>query len=135
MRRLLSWVTRAPNLIRTMWLAVSPLRLKNRSLLLCTSSFQGDTICNGMHGKQALLSDPQQFEAQFDDLVKELSERDLVDPALADALTRLREVCVCVLSRVLPRHCCVETLSPPPSLSLRFWCTIPLVARGTGACL
>ncbi|XP_070691462.1 farnesyl pyrophosphate synthase isoform X2 [Pempheris klunzingeri] len=54
----------------------------------------GDTNCNGIHSKKALLSDPQQFEAQFNELVTELSERDLTDPALADALSRLREVLV-----------------------------------------
>ncbi|KAK5922250.1 hypothetical protein CgunFtcFv8_019529 [Champsocephalus gunnari] len=55
----------------------------------------GDSICNGTHSsKKALLSDPQLFEAQFDELVTELSERDLSDPALADALSRLRQVLV-----------------------------------------
>lgn len=96
MRRLLSWVINAPKTIRTMWLtlAVPPLKLKNTSLMLCTSSFQGDNICNGTHGKKALLSDSQLFEGQFEELVTELAERDLSDPALADALSRLREVCV-----------------------------------------
>lgn len=75
-----------------MWLTVSPLKLKNTSIQLCTSSFQGDNICNGTHSKKALLSDPQLFEAQFEELVVELTERDVTDPALADALSRLREV-------------------------------------------
>lgn len=52
----------------------------------------GDTVCNGTHSKKALLSDPQLFEAQFEELVSELTERDLADPVLADALCRLREV-------------------------------------------
>lgn len=82
----------APKVIRTTLLAVAPLKLKNTSLLLCTSTFQGDSICNGTHSKTALLSDPQLFEDQFQELVKELSEGDLTDPALADALSRLREV-------------------------------------------
>lgn len=80
-----------------MWLAVSPVKFKNTPLLLCTSSFQGDSLCNGTHGKKELLSDPQLFEAQFEELVTELSEKDITDPALADALNRLREVCVCCL--------------------------------------
>ncbi|XP_045901799.1 farnesyl pyrophosphate synthase isoform X1 [Micropterus dolomieu] len=94
MRRLLSWGMNAPKVIRTTLLAVAPLKLKNTSLLLCTSTFQGDSICNGTHSKTALLSDPQLFEDQFQELVKELSEGDLTDPALADALSRLREVLV-----------------------------------------
>ncbi|KAG7476022.1 farnesyl pyrophosphate synthase isoform X1 [Solea senegalensis] len=52
----------------------------------------GDSICNGTHGKKALLSDPQLFDVQFEELVAELTERDLTDPALADALRRLKEV-------------------------------------------
>ncbi|KAM9353400.1 farnesyl pyrophosphate synthase isoform 2-T2 [Symphorus nematophorus] len=54
----------------------------------------GDSVCNGTHGKKPLLSDPQLFEAQFKELVTELVERDFTDPALADALSRLREVLV-----------------------------------------
>ncbi|KAK9513844.1 hypothetical protein VZT92_027347 [Zoarces viviparus] len=55
----------------------------------------GDSLCNGTHSNsKALLSDPQLFEAQFDELVTELSESDLADPALADALNRFREVLV-----------------------------------------
>lgn len=77
-----------------MWLAVSPLKFKNTPLLLCTSSFQGDSLGNGTHSKKELLSDPQLFEAQFEELVTELSEKDITDPALADALNRLREVCM-----------------------------------------
>ncbi|KAG7264534.1 hypothetical protein CRUP_019906 [Coryphaenoides rupestris] len=52
--------------------------------------------CNGTQNKKALLSlsDPQLFEAQFDELVTELAERDIADPALTDALNRLREVLV-----------------------------------------
>uniref|UniRef100_A0A3Q2TRL0 Farnesyl pyrophosphate synthase n=1 Tax=Fundulus heteroclitus TaxID=8078 RepID=A0A3Q2TRL0_FUNHE len=49
-------------------------------------------ICNGTHSKKALLSDPQLFDAKFEELVTELTERDLRDPGLADALNRLREV-------------------------------------------
>lgn len=93
MRRLLSWVINPPTIIRSMWLAVSPLRFKSPSHMLCTSSFQGDSVCNGTHSKKALLSDPQLFEAKFDELVAELTERDFTDPVLADALNRLREVC------------------------------------------
>lgn len=97
MRRLLSLVVDARKVIRTMWYAVSPHKLKTTYVLLCTSSFQGDSICNGTQSsKKALLSDPRLFDAQFDELVMELSERDLTDPALADALNRLKEVCVCM---------------------------------------
>ncbi|XP_039974738.1 farnesyl pyrophosphate synthase isoform X1 [Xiphias gladius] len=88
MRRLRSLVINAPK----MWLTVSPSKFKNTSLLLCKSSFQGDSTCNWTHTKKA--SDPQLFEAQFEELVTELTERDLADPALADALNRLREVLV-----------------------------------------
>ncbi|XP_034410273.1 farnesyl pyrophosphate synthase isoform X2 [Cyclopterus lumpus] len=95
MRRLLSSVIKAPKTIRTVWLAVFPVLTGTSSVLTGTSSLQGDAVCNGTHGnKQTLLSDPQLFEAQFDELVTELSERDLADPALADALTRFREVLV-----------------------------------------
>lgn len=94
MRLLLTLVINAPKTIRTMLLAVSPLKLKSTSLLLCTSSLQGDNICNGAHNKKALLSDPQLFEDQFEELVTELVERDITDPVLADALSRLREVCI-----------------------------------------
>lgn len=98
MRRLLSWGINAPKTIRAMWLSVSPFKFQNtQSLLLCTSSSQGDSICNGTHSKKALLSDPQLFEEQFEELVTELAERDFTDPALADALNRLREVCVCAV--------------------------------------
>lgn len=54
----------------------------------------GDSLCNGTHSKKASLSDPQLFEVQFEELVHELSENDVTDPALADALNRLREVLV-----------------------------------------
>lgn len=51
-------------------------------------------MCNGTNSKKPLLSDPQLFEAQFEELVLELTEKDIADPALADALSRLREVCL-----------------------------------------
>ncbi|KAK6326850.1 hypothetical protein J4Q44_G00024950 [Coregonus suidteri] len=47
---------------------------------------------NGTHHSGAVQSDPQLFEAQFEELVTELTEQDLTDPVLADALNRLREV-------------------------------------------
>lgn len=94
MRRLLSWVSSAHKIIRTIWLTVSPLRPRNTSHLLCISSLQGDRVCNGTHSKKPLLSDPQLFEDQFEELVTELTERDFTDPVLADALKRLREVLV-----------------------------------------
>ncbi|CAG11850.1 unnamed protein product, partial [Tetraodon nigroviridis] len=52
---------------------------------------------NGTHSKKPLLSDPQLFEAQFEELVLELTEKDISDPALADALSRLREVRLLVI--------------------------------------
>ncbi|XP_008278918.1 farnesyl pyrophosphate synthase isoform X1 [Stegastes partitus] len=75
-----------------MRLPVSPLRLTHPSVLLCSSSLQADRICNGTLSNKALLSDPQLFEAQFEELLTELTERDLADPAVADALGRLRQV-------------------------------------------
>lgn len=93
MRRLLCGLINAPKTVRTMWLTVAPHKLKNAANSLCTSSFQGDNVCNGTHSKKALLSDTQLFEDQFEELVAELTERDFTDPALADALSRLKEVC------------------------------------------
>ena len=57
------------------------------------SRFQDKGTSNGTQSKKALLSDPQLFDTQFDELVTELTERDIADPALTDALNRLREVC------------------------------------------
>uniref|UniRef100_A0A3Q3W0G5 Farnesyl pyrophosphate synthase n=1 Tax=Mola mola TaxID=94237 RepID=A0A3Q3W0G5_MOLML len=51
-------------------------------------------VCNRTHSIKPLLSDSQLFEAQFEELVSELTERDLADPALTDALSRLREVLI-----------------------------------------
>lgn len=119
-----------------MWLSVSPLKLRNAANLLCTSAFQGDSVCNGTHCKKALLSDPQLFEDQFQELVAELTERDFTDPALADALSRLREVCV--LSFVTPSHFLTDVeprFDVPVYFPHRFWCTIPLEVKGTEACL
>ncbi len=137
MRRLLSLVLNAPKVIRTMWLAVSPLKFKNTPLLLCTSSFQGDSLCNGTHSKKELLPDPQLFEAQFEELVTELSEKDITDPALADALNRLREVrmssfLLLSLTKCRPAVSCSDRLH---LFSRRCWCTIPQEGRGTEACL
>uniref|UniRef100_A0A3P8Y7M2 Farnesyl pyrophosphate synthase n=1 Tax=Esox lucius TaxID=8010 RepID=A0A3P8Y7M2_ESOLU len=42
--------------------------------------------------RNELQSDPELFDAQFQELVKEITEKDLTDPVLADALKRLREV-------------------------------------------
>lgn len=93
MRRLLCGLLNAPQTVRTLWLSVAPLRFKNTANAFCTSSFQGDNVCNGTHSKKALVSDLQLFEDQFEELVTEITERDFTDPALADALSRLREVC------------------------------------------
>ncbi|KAM8870372.1 farnesyl pyrophosphate synthase isoform 1-T1 [Spinachia spinachia] len=80
----------APRTIRAVWRGVSRSQLKTTSLLTCPSPLQGDGVCDGT----PLRSDPQLFEAQFDELVTELAEKDLADPALADALSRFREVLV-----------------------------------------
>lgn len=92
MRRLLGWFIRVPKTLRAACPPVPTLMSKTPSILLCTSS-QGDHICNGTHSKKPLQSDPQLFEAQFEELVLDLTEKDISDPALADALSRLREVC------------------------------------------
>ncbi|XP_026172301.1 farnesyl pyrophosphate synthase isoform X1 [Mastacembelus armatus] len=91
MRRLINFVVNAPKL----WLTVLPLKLKHTSVFLCTSSsLQGDSTSNRTHSGMTLASDTQLFEAQFDELVADLTERDLTDPVLDDALSRLREVLV-----------------------------------------
>ncbi|KAM4568128.1 farnesyl pyrophosphate synthase-like [Fundulus diaphanus] len=41
-----------------------------------------------------MQSDRQLFEAKFDELLTEITERDLTDPVLADAYKRLREILV-----------------------------------------
>ncbi|XP_003966330.2 farnesyl pyrophosphate synthase isoform X1 [Takifugu rubripes] len=92
MRRLLGWFIRVPKTLRAACPPVPTLMSKTPSILLCTSSSQGDHICNGTHSKKPLQSDPQLFEAQFEELVLDLTEKDISDPALADALSRLREV-------------------------------------------
>uniref|UniRef100_A0A1A8GGS2 Farnesyl pyrophosphate synthase n=1 Tax=Nothobranchius korthausae TaxID=1143690 RepID=A0A1A8GGS2_9TELE len=54
----------------------------------------GDSVCNGTHSKKVLLSDPQLFDAQFDVLLSELTERGMNDSGLTDALKRLKEIMV-----------------------------------------
>ncbi|KPP60144.1 farnesyl pyrophosphate synthase-like, partial [Scleropages formosus] len=52
---------------------------------------QSDSKCrNGAHG--STTTDAELFDRQFEELVSELTEQDLTDPVLADALGRLREV-------------------------------------------
>ncbi|KAJ8005038.1 hypothetical protein DPEC_G00142490 [Dallia pectoralis] len=52
-----------------------------------------NNICNNVsHQSGAVQSDPELFDAQFQELVTEIIEQDLTDPVLADALKRLREV-------------------------------------------
>ncbi|KAM4580384.1 farnesyl pyrophosphate synthase-like isoform 1-T1 [Odontesthes bonariensis] len=92
MRRLLSCVFKAPKLFRTKWLTEYPPKLKSPALKLCTSSLQGDLVCNGTQSETPSLSDSQLFDAQFDELVTELT--DFQDPGLADALNRLKEIMV-----------------------------------------
>uniref|UniRef100_A0A3Q2DIQ9 Farnesyl pyrophosphate synthase n=1 Tax=Cyprinodon variegatus TaxID=28743 RepID=A0A3Q2DIQ9_CYPVA len=52
---------------------------------------KGDTVCNGTQGKKLLL-DSQLFDAKFEELVTELTEGDLQDLGVADALSRLKEI-------------------------------------------
>ncbi|XP_029360453.1 farnesyl pyrophosphate synthase isoform X2 [Echeneis naucrates] len=52
----------------------------------------GDRSGNMTNNSKANKSDARLFEEQFEELVTELTERDLRDPVLADALGRLREV-------------------------------------------
>ncbi|KAK7878854.1 hypothetical protein WMY93_030880 [Mugilogobius chulae] len=84
----------------------------------------GDKLCNGVHGKKALLSlsDSQLFEVQFEELVTELTEKDFTDPALKDALQRLREVLVYNApggkrNRGLSVIGSLRELVPPPELT------------------
>ncbi|XP_046870438.1 farnesyl pyrophosphate synthase [Hypomesus transpacificus] len=53
-----------------------------------------DSRCNGTHSLVSEQSDSELFEAQFKELVTELTENDLKDDVLADALNRLREVLI-----------------------------------------
>ncbi|XP_061737661.1 farnesyl pyrophosphate synthase isoform X1 [Nerophis ophidion] len=83
-----------PNMIRVMWPTVSLFRPPHQACHCgaSSSSPQGDRACNGSHSKKALLSDAGLFEAQFQELLRELTEQDVTDPALHDALNRLKEV-------------------------------------------
>ncbi|XP_054597127.1 farnesyl pyrophosphate synthase isoform X1 [Nothobranchius furzeri] len=94
MRRLLNCAANATKALRTKCLDLSPFKMKSHPLVLCSASFQGDSVCNGAHSKKALLSDPQLFDAQFDELLSELTERDMNDSGLTDALKRLKEIMV-----------------------------------------
>ena len=80
-----------------MWPSVPTLKLRDTTVQLYASSSQGDGVCNRTHSIKPMQSDSQLFEAQFEELVSELTERDLTDPALTDALSRLREVCMLTL--------------------------------------
>ncbi|XP_027869393.1 farnesyl pyrophosphate synthase isoform X1 [Xiphophorus couchianus] len=91
-RLLLSCAVNAPKTFRAVWLVASTFRFKSPAFMLSASCLQADTVCNGTHSKKALLSDPQLFDAKFEELVTELTERDFQDPGLADALNRLREI-------------------------------------------
>ncbi|XP_061530167.1 farnesyl pyrophosphate synthase isoform X1 [Phycodurus eques] len=75
---------------RIMRPGTTSLKLLHRASLL--SSAQGDGTCNGWQNKTTLFSDSRLFEAQFEELVRELTEQDLTDPVLLDALNRLKEV-------------------------------------------
>nr|XP_057940562.1 farnesyl pyrophosphate synthase isoform X1 [Doryrhamphus excisus] len=81
-----------PKMIRLMWPTMSPFKSQHQASPLLTSSSQGDSTWNGSHNKKPLLSDPGLFESQFEELVQELTEQDVTDPVLADALNRLKEV-------------------------------------------
>ena len=62
-------------------------------LKLCPPPLCSPRSLQNGSGNGTLQSDPQLFDGQFDELVTELTERDIADPALTDALNRLREVC------------------------------------------
>lgn len=135
MKRILNFPINAVRLLRRIvWPPVSAKKLKHTSYLSCPSSLQADGVCNGTQSKKPRVSDPQLFDAQFEELVLELVEKDVTDPALADALNRLREVGWLAISiRCLglhPREPASPAASPP-----RCWRTMPREGRGTGACL
>ncbi|XP_077432760.1 farnesyl pyrophosphate synthase isoform X1 [Vanacampus margaritifer] len=89
MRHLLRLPVNVPKMIRIVRPAATFLHVQHRAAL---SSVQGDSTCNGSQCKKALLSDPGLFEAQFEELVWELTEQDLTDPVLLDAMNRLKRV-------------------------------------------
>ncbi|XP_023661933.1 farnesyl pyrophosphate synthase [Paramormyrops kingsleyae] len=52
-----------------------------------------DNSCsNGAQQQRSDMTDAELFDVHFEELVSELTQRDLTDPALADALSRLAEV-------------------------------------------
>ncbi|XP_067094201.1 farnesyl pyrophosphate synthase [Osmerus mordax] len=82
----------------------------------------GDSRCNGTHSLGSEQSDPELFEAQFQELVTELTEKDLTDAVLADALNRLREVLIYNApggkrNRGLSVICSLRELVPPTELT------------------
>ena len=89
MRALLCSVLRALRTRRTR----RPTLLKLCPPPLCSPRSLQNGSGPGTQSQKALLSDAQLFDGQFDELVTELTERDIADPALTDALNRLREVC------------------------------------------
>lgn len=135
MRRLLGWFIYVPKTFRPACPPVHTLMSKNTSVLLCKSSSQGGRICNGTHSEKPLLSDPQLFEAQFKELVLELTEKDIADPALADALSRLREVCLWLYLKCCVSTFCLFIVWIMCFHSLRFWCTMFQEGRETEGCL
>ncbi|XP_034030625.1 farnesyl pyrophosphate synthase isoform X1 [Thalassophryne amazonica] len=70
-----------------------PIKLAQLSLVSCTSSLQGDDAGKAAEAKKT-VPDSQMFEDKFNELVTELTQRDVTDPVLADAISRLREVLV-----------------------------------------
>lgn len=55
------------------------------------------------------MTDAELFDVHFEELVSELTQRDLTDPALADALSRLAEVLN--FRRAIKRQHCRYTAS------------------------
>uniref|UniRef100_W5MGX1 RUN and SH3 domain containing 1 n=1 Tax=Lepisosteus oculatus TaxID=7918 RepID=W5MGX1_LEPOC len=51
----------------------------------------GDSVCSSDRKQQGAL-DAQAFDAQFMDIVRDVTEHDITDPAVTDALHRLRQV-------------------------------------------
>lgn len=92
MRRAFGRCIHVPKALRTSCPPVYAPMSPNTPVPLSTSLPQGDRMCNGTQGRKPPLSDPQLFEAQFQELVSEVTEKDISDGALDDALSRLRQV-------------------------------------------
>ncbi|XP_077577844.1 farnesyl pyrophosphate synthase isoform X1 [Stigmatopora nigra] len=93
MKNLFRLPMNVPRMVRITRPPATLIKLQQHPACLLSST-QGDSTCNGSKSKKALLSDPGQFDAHFEELVQELTEKDLTDPVLHDALNRLKEVLI-----------------------------------------